>query len=231
MSDNPVTIKKDGTITLQHSREQAKKLYANVHKAYYAFLREQEERQELPVKSGQELAEEIPFFEAMPVSQDIETLLKHDLFYLLVYGMNRKDMDNDWLFERCREVQETPDNRLDLWAREHYKSTIITIGLTIQNVLRNPDITVGIFSHTRPIAKAFLRQIKREWETNILLQTYFPFIAPPEKAKREHAHGAKTTGLLSDAAATRKKPPLKHGGLWTASPPENISPCLFMTTW
>ncbi len=74
MSDNPVTIKKDGTITLQYSREQAKKLYANVHKAHYAFLREQAERQELPVKSAQELAEEIPFFEAMPVSQDIETL-------------------------------------------------------------------------------------------------------------------------------------------------------------
>lgn len=66
MSDNPVTIKKDGTITLQHSREQAKKLYANVHKAYYAFLREQEERQELPVKSGQELAEEIPFLKPCP---------------------------------------------------------------------------------------------------------------------------------------------------------------------
>ena len=212
MSDNPVTIKKDGTITLQYSREQAKKLYANVHKAYYAFLREQAECQELPVKSAQELAEEIPFFEAMPVSQDIETLLKHDLFYLLVYGMNRKDMDNDWLFERCREVQETPDNRLDLWAREHYKSTIITIGLTIQNVLRNPDITVGIFSHTRPIAKAFLRQIKREWETNILLQTYFPFIAPPEKSEARTRTWSEDSGLIVRRGGNPKEATIEAWG-------------------
>ncbi len=218
MSDNPVTIKKDGTITLQHSREQAKKLYANVHKAYYAFLREQEKRQELPVKSGQELAEEIPFFEAMPVSQDIETLLKHDLFYLLVYGMNRKDMDNDWLFERCREVQETPDNRLDLWAREHYKSTIITIGLTIQNVLQNPDITVGIFSHTRPIAKAFLRQIKREWETNILLQTYFPFIAPPEKSEARTRTWSEDSGLIVRRGGNPKEATIEAWGLVDGQP-------------
>jgi hypothetical protein len=63
-----------------------------------------------------------------------------------------------------------------LWAREHYKSTVITYAGIIQEVLRNPEITVGIFSHTSPIAKAFLRQIKREFEANTLLQKLFPDI-------------------------------------------------------
>jgi hypothetical protein len=63
---------------------------------------------------------------------------------------------------------------LDLWAREHYKSTVITFALTIQDILNDPEITVGIFSHTRPIAKAFLRQIKQEFETNEDLKAGFP---------------------------------------------------------
>ena len=91
---------------------------------------------------------------------------RNDLFFLLVYLLGRADADNDWVFERCREVQASPDGHLDLWAREHYKSTIITFAKTIQDILRDPETTVGIFSHTRPIAKAFLKQIKREFEQN-----------------------------------------------------------------
>lgn len=99
-----------------------------------------------------------------------------DLFFLLVYVLNRGDVDRDWLFDRCREVQANPDGYLDLWAREHYKSTIITYALTIQDILRDPEITVGIFSFTRPIAKAFLRQIKLEFEGNDELRSLFPEI-------------------------------------------------------
>lgn len=114
---------------------------------------------------------------------DVRALCAGDLFFLLVYGLRREDMDHDWIYARCREVQANPDGYLDLWAREHYKSTIITVGLTIQNILNNPDLTVGIFSHTRPIAKAFLRQIKREFETNTLLQELFPHICPPVRGE------------------------------------------------
>lgn len=103
-------------------------------------------------------------------------LCKEDLFFLMVYGFGRKDVDKPWLFDRCREVQLSPDGNLDLWARDHYKSTIITYGKTIQDILCDPDIAVGIFSHTRPIAKAFLEQIKRELETNDYLKNLFPEI-------------------------------------------------------
>lgn len=46
---------------------------------------------------------------------------RHDLFYLLVRLLRREDLNKEWLFDRCREVQRTPDNHLDLWAREHGK--------------------------------------------------------------------------------------------------------------
>jgi predicted phage terminase large subunit-like protein len=101
-------------------------------------------------------------------------LARNDLFFLLRYGMRREDAERQWVLDRCREVQEQPNGCLDLWSREHYKSSVITIALTLQNILNNPDLTVGIFSHTRPIAKAFLRQIKQELETNEILKSWFP---------------------------------------------------------
>lgn len=103
----------------------------------------------------------------------LAALGKEDLFYLLLKILRRNDIARPWLYARCREVEKSPDGHLDLWAREHYKSTIITFGLTIQDILRDPETTVGIFSHTRPIAKAFLRQIKVEFETNSLLQLLY----------------------------------------------------------
>lgn len=247
MAHNLVKIKKNGTINLLPTREQAKKFYAKVHRAYYADLQEKTQQDVLsseetasenspaavsknsksaktevhllvPAKSKQELAEEIPYFENMPLSDDIKALLCHDLFYLLVYGMGRKDMDKDWLFARCREVQQSPNNHLDLWAREHYKSTIITIGLTILNVLQDPNITVGIFSHTRPIAKAFLRQIKREWETNLLLQAYYPCITPPEKGEARTRTWSEDGGLIVRREGNPKEATIEAWGLVDGQP-------------
>jgi predicted phage terminase large subunit-like protein len=104
----------------------------------------------------------------------VRGLCQIDLFYLLVRVCKRGDLAHPWVYARCREVEASPDGHLDLWAREHCKSSIITFGLTIQNILNDPDVTFGIFSHTRPIAKAFLRQIMRELESNPVLHAAFP---------------------------------------------------------
>lgn len=117
-----------------------------------------------------------------------KALAKHlcltDLYFLLWFGLNRRDIEHEWLLARCKEVQKNPDGYLDLWAREHYKSTIITFAKTIQDILIDPEITVGIFSHTRPIAKKFLRQIKREFEANRLLKELFHDILWPDPEKQ-----------------------------------------------
>ncbi len=108
---------------------------------------------------------------------------REDLFYLLTRLLGRNDLDDPWHFARCREVQAKPDGRLDLWAREHGKSSIITFGQTVRDILNDPETTVGIFSHTRPVAKDFLRQIKHEFEHNPLLKRLYPDVlwADPKK--------------------------------------------------
>jgi predicted phage terminase large subunit-like protein len=100
-------------------------------------------------------------------------LALNDLFYLLIVLLRRRDLDHDWLFARCQEVQAAPDGQLDLWAREHGKTSIITFGRTIQDILRDPEITIAIFSHTRPMAKRVLRQIKTEFKFNAPLKALF----------------------------------------------------------
>lgn len=54
-----------------------------------------------------------------------------------------------------------------------HNSTWITFAGAVQEILNDPDITIGIFSHTRPIAKAFLSQIKQEFETNDTLKRLY----------------------------------------------------------
>lgn len=80
------------------------------------------------------------------------------------------------MLDRCREYQEEPYGYLDLWARGHFKSTIITYAHTIFEIINNPEITIGIFSHKLAIAKAFVIQIKTTLENNELLLQLFPEI-------------------------------------------------------
>lgn len=110
---------------------------------------------------------------------------KTDLYFLLRYILRRKDIEHPWTFARCRDVQAEPDGHLDLWGRGHYKSTIITFGLTIQDILNDPEETFGIFSHTRPIAKSFLRQIMSEFELNGALKELYEDVL--WGAPRKHA--------------------------------------------
>jgi phage terminase large subunit-like protein len=106
-------------------------------------------------------------------------LAREDLWFLTRYILSTKDYFNkgkdgiigyDWIFDRCRDTQFNSNRILDVWARFHWKSNIKTFALLIQEILKNPDITICIFSYNRPSAKKFLRQIQQEFETNALLR-------------------------------------------------------------
>jgi len=144
-------------------------------------------------------------------------LCKKNLFFLLAWILKRADADRGWLYDRCQEIQATPDGHLDLWARAHYKSTIITFALTIQDILKNPNMTVGIFSHTRPIAKSFLRQIKREFESNEVLKYLFSDIlwANPQK---EAPKWSEDDGIIVKRTSNPKESTLEAWGLVDGQP-------------
>lgn len=147
----------------------------------------------------------------------IRTLAKSDLFFLLYWVCGRHDMWKPWLLERCREVQENPDGHLDLWSREHYKSTIITYGKTIQDLLVDSNRTFGIFSHTRPMAKDFLRQIKREFETNTVLREAFPDVIW-EKPERDAPKWSEDEGIILKRSSNPKEASVEAWGVVDGQP-------------
>jgi hypothetical protein len=102
--------------------------------------------------------------------RDIALLGCLDRFFLCVCVLGRRDLIHPWLYDRCREVEAQPDGYLDLWAREHGKSSLITCAGVIQEVLIDPELTVAIFSGTQKSARKFLHQIKQEFETNAFLR-------------------------------------------------------------
>lgn len=147
----------------------------------------------------------------------LKSLCTEDLFFLLSIGCKRKDINRDWLYERCREVEASPDGHLDLWAREHYKSTIITFGKSIQDLLKNPELTVGIFSHTRPIAKGFLDQIKRELEGNTFLKDLFPDVLY-QNPRSEAPKWSLDSGLILKRKTNPKEASIEAWGLVDGQP-------------
>jgi hypothetical protein len=116
-----------------------------------------------------DLRETIEFYlwvEATRPDVDKALLNANDRYYLLTMTCNRRDAWHPWVFDRCREVEASTDGHLDLWARYHYKSTICTFAGCIQEIIRNPEITIAIMSGTNKVAQPFLKQIMEELESN-----------------------------------------------------------------
>jgi len=158
----------------------------------------------------------------------LRNLCHIDLYFLLRYVLNRPDVENEWLFNRCCEVQGEPSGYMDLWAREHYKSTIITFAKNIQDILashgddplpewQGREVTIGIFSHTRPTAKEFLRQIMRELESNEMLQNLFPDVFY-KNPKKESPKWSEDDGIVVKRKTNPKESTVEAWGIVDGQP-------------
>lgn len=140
-----------------------------------------------------------------------------DRFFLLTVLLQRTDAAHPWIYERCREIEAKSEGYLDLWARGHYKSTVITFAGALQEILNDPEITIGIFSHTRPIAKGFLRQLKREFETNADLKTLYPDVLWSEPNKQA-AKWSEDDGIIVKRRSNPKESTVEAWGLVDGQP-------------
>lgn len=150
-------------------------------------------------------------------NDDLAYIAKHDRYFLLVIVFGRHDALHPWLYDRCREIEANPDGYIDLWARNHYKSTIITYAGGIQAILLDPEETIVIFAHVRNIAKAFLAQIKRELEGNEFLKKLFPDVLW-EEPRRYAPTWSLDAGLIVKRQTNPKEASFEAHGLVDGQP-------------
>jgi len=149
--------------------------------------------------------------------QAIRWLACHDRYFLFTVLLQRADGRHDWLYQRCRDVEADPDDSIDLWARDHYKSSIITFAGVIQEILRDPELTIGIFSHDRPASKAFMKQIKEELEKNELLKGMFPDVLWAEP-KKDAPKWSEDGGIIVRRKSNPKEATVEAWGLLDGMP-------------
>jgi len=193
-----------------------------------------------PLRRSQDPEEAALFFDSFQHCSEgarlehLRWMALNDLFFLGRYVLHRLHWTGEspkqatltpehrakiaaWYHARCNEVQDDPNNHLDVWAREHAKSEILTFALLIQDVLKDPNETVGIFSHNRPLAKQFLRLIKTEFEANEDLKMLFPeiFYADP---KRESPKWSVDDGIVVKRTSNIKESTIEAWGLIDGQP-------------
>ena len=107
-------------------------------------------------------------------------VILEDLFFLTYFVVKpfirgeQNKFNHPFCVKACREVEDGPkDYTLDIWAREHFKSSIITIGETIQDTLRNPEETTALLSYTKKSAERFLSSIMGILENESFLYECF----------------------------------------------------------
>ena len=103
------------------------------------------------------------------------------LFCLMILNL---PVNDPFLLARCYEIQDHEDeDGLYLWARDHWKSTLITYARTLWRFCRIYGNRVALFSNSTKLATPRFKQMKNVMETNALLHELWPevFWKNPEK--------------------------------------------------
>jgi len=155
-----------------------------------------------------------------PEIDNYRALILDDLWFIVRFVLKVPDRlsNHPFVVQACQDVENGPkDYTLDVWAREHFKSTIITIAETIQFSLKEPDEATGIFSYVRPVAKKFLGSIKTVFQNEKILAHCFPDIVWPDCEKQAPLWSL-DEGLVLKRGTNRKEPNISAWGLVEGMP-------------
>ena len=149
-------------------------------------------------------------------------LVLSDIWFILYFVMgipDEKKPNHPFVVGRANEIMEgEKDYTLDVWSREHFKTSLITIAETIQDCLGNPEESTAIYSHKASIARGkFLFEIKRHFETSVLLKKSFPDVLW-EDAQKEAPIWSLDGGLILKRKSNRGEPNVSAHGLIEGMP-------------
>jgi len=145
-------------------------------------------------------------------------LIKKDLWFFVYFVMKNPLANHPFIVEACKEVEGEESDSLQVWARDHLKSTIITVGRACQKILSNPEVRVGIFSATRPLALAFQKLI-RDLLESAFIKACFPDVVYEDPYKESPKWSeAVEGGLIVKRLGFYKEPTVSSWGLTEGMP-------------
>ena len=154
----------------------------------------------------------------------IRTLIKKDLFFIVYFIMNVPPVNHPFGVQVCNELEaSTPDGGLSHtghfhnYAREHLKSTLITMGLTVKRIVNDPECTTAIFSYKKPAADKFLSGIRETLEKEIMI-TCFPDILYAKPDTESPSWSLQNGIKVKRQAASRKEATVEAFGLIEGMP-------------
>lgn len=150
--------------------------------------------------------------------QTIRACCLERLWFVVYFVLKIPIANCEWWVTACNQVQDGPrTDTLDLWARFHGKSSIITAAETIQRILNNPEEKICIFSWKLSVAMSFFRQVKQVFEDSQILKVCFPDVLWENPSKESHKW-SETEGIYLRRQSTAKEPTLMAAGLIEGAP-------------
>jgi len=154
----------------------------------------------------------------LPEIPTYRTLILTDLWFILYFVLKMPNANHPFVVNCCREVAEGPDDMtLDIWAREHFKSHIITIAETIQYILKFPERVNGILSFKKEVAVKFLFAIKETFSKEKILFHCFPEVVW-ENPEKEAPMWSLQEGIVLKRSNNRAVPTVSAHGLVEGMP-------------
>ncbi len=145
-------------------------------------------------------------------------LISTDLFFIVNFIIKVPRANHPFVVNACREVEDGPKNfTLDIWAREHFKSSCISIAETIQYTLLNPNNATGIFAYALKPAKQILFSLKSIFEREKILALCFPDVVFEDPWKNSPLWSI-VDGLVFNRESNRALPNISAYGLTEGMP-------------
>lgn len=129
-----------------------------------------------------------------------------NLYYFCKYILGYQEIEEKPHRDLCQFLQTKEKDRpgkLILMPRGSFKSSIATIGTTVQDVVNNPNIRILIASETYQNAQKFLREIKGHFETNQeFINHYGNLVSPVGWTETEITVNKRTKNLKEPTIST-----------------------------
>lgn len=146
--------------------------------------------------------------ERLLLEEEAERGLK-DLYYFDKYILGYGDMQPRTHLPVCNYISDGKLKKHIELPRGTFKSSVITIGYTVQSIAKNPNIRVLIDNEVYSNSKAFLREIKSNIDNERILAIY-PQLKPN---KRVNDGWTESSVILEARTKSYKEPTISCAGL------------------